>query len=216
MIRLPSTAPDTGLLLAQGAAALALLLMCAPSVRAALRFYAGQGALVAADVVWHAWGGMRMPAMAAAALLAVVLVATPAILSRRFGQVHAAMASPGLAGTALHRFALGAAVIGGIALLMPAMPGVGDELSREHLIFVVATAVLGLLAVATCRPAAVRGIGLLSMVNGTALAAVGVAGVPSLMCLCAASLVLGGAAVLRSVLPNGRPGEQSGGRPGWL
>ena len=159
-------------------------------VEALLAALAAQGALLAAAAAWQAWA-QDAPPLYLTALLAVVAKAVliPLALAR-------VMRRLGMGGEVEPALGIGPTMVLGTALvalaLMVALPptaGAG-ALAREDLGIALAVVLLGALMMVTRRNAVSQIVGLMSLENGVVLAAVGVAGMPLVVELSVAGLVL--------------------------
>jgi hydrogenase-4 component E len=155
-----------------------------------------QGVLLAAAAAWQAWA-QEAPHLYASAVIALVAkgIAIPWALRvavRRIGDdstgpvpggPHAALSPiPAL-------LAGGALVALAILVALPVSTG-SRVLTREDLAIALSILLLGLLMMCTRRHALAQAAGLLSMENALMLAAVGAAGMPLVVELSAAGLVL--------------------------
>ena len=147
-----------------------------------------QGLLLAAAAAWQGWaqGAPHLYASAGIALIAKGIAIPWALRTavRRIGDAPEEALGPMpalLAGGALLALA--------ILVALPVSTG-SRVLTREDLAVALAILLLGLLMMCTRRHALAQAAGLLSMENGLMLAAVGAAGMPLVVELSAAGLVL--------------------------
>ena len=149
---------------------------------------ATQGLLLAAAAAWQGWvqGSSHLYVSAGIALLAkgVAIPWALRVAVRRIGdETHPAMRPmPAL-------LAGGALVALAILVALPVSTG-SRLLTREDLAIALSILLLGLLMMCTRRHALAQAAGLLSMENALMLAAVGAAGMPLVVELSAAGLVL--------------------------
>lgn len=149
-----------------------------------------QGALLAAAAAWQG-ASQGAPQLYLTALIA--LVAKGALIPLALARI---MRRLGMEGEVEPALAIGPTMILGVALValallvaLPAASGAG-ALAREDLGVALAVALLGVLMMITRRNAVSQVVGLMSLENGVVLAAVGVAGMPLVVELSTAGLVL--------------------------
>lgn len=203
---------DMAHLLGGGVLLLSFLLLYQRRIAAVITAFAAQGAVLALAVAWqaHAQGA---PALYLTALLAgaAKAVLIPLALRRMVARL-------GLRREVDAPLGIGGSLIAGLALVALAVtvvpPGAGPvaAAAREDLALALSVVLLGLLTMVTRRNAISVVIGLLSLENGLVLAAAGVRGMPLVVELSSAALVLVLAAVagffvlrLRDDLPGGHP-----------
>ena len=149
---------------------------------------AAQGLLLATAAAWQGWaqGSANLYASAGIALVAkgVAIPWALRVAVRRIGdETHAAMSPmPAL-------LAGGGLVALAILVALPVSTG-SRLLTREDLAIALSILLLGLLMMCTRRHALAQAAGLLSMENALMLAAVGAAGMPLVVEISAAGLVL--------------------------
>ncbi|MBY0339293.1 MAG: hydrogenase-4 component E [Acetobacteraceae bacterium] len=151
---------------------------------------ATQGALLALAAAWQ--GGVQgAPQLYATALIALAAKAVLIPLA-----LHAAIRRLSLQAEVETALGVGPSLIAGIALValailvaLPVTTGAG-ALAREDLAIALSIVLLGLLMMITRRNALSQIVGLMSLENGIILAAVGVAGMPLVVELSTAGLVL--------------------------
>jgi len=159
-------------------------------IGAVINAFAMQGTLLALAAGWaaHAQGapGLYLTALLALAVKGVLI---PLALHRLVRQLN------------LHRtvettLGVGLSMTAGVALvglcILVTLPATTDArlLSRETIAFAMSVVLLGMLMMITRRNAVSQVIGLLSLENGLILAAIGVAGMPLVVELSTAALVL--------------------------
>jgi hydrogenase-4 component E len=160
-------------------------------IGAVINAFGVQGALLAAAAAWQGWvqdaPGLYVTAAIAFGAKAVAIPLAFRLLLGRLGQHKAVETAPGM-GTTL------AAAIGlvGLAVLvvLPVTAGGATPLARVDLTIALSVVLLGMLAMIARRNAISQVIGLLSLENGLILAAIGVVGMPLVVELSTAALVL--------------------------
>lgn len=181
---------DVAHLLGGSVLLLSFVLLYQRRISAVISAFATQGALLALAVAWQGWAqgapGLYLTALVAALAKAVLIPLALRALVRRFGlhrSVDPALGiGPGLiAGVALVALA--------ILVVLPATTGAG-ALAREDLAIALSVVLLGMLMMITRRNAISQVVGLLSLENGLVLAAAGVRGLPLVVELSTAALVL--------------------------
>ncbi|MXP65409.1 hydrogenase-4 component E [Roseomonas sp. M0104] len=181
---------DVAHLLAGTVLLLSFLLLYQRRISAVISTFAAQGAALALAVAWQGWAqgapGLYVTALVAATAKAVLIPLALRALVRRFG-LHRSV-EPALG--------IGAGLIVGVGLValailvvLPATTGAG-ALAREDLAMALSVVLLGMLMMITRRQAISQVIGLLSLENGLVLAAAGVRGLPLVVELSTAALVL--------------------------
>ena len=180
-------ASDVAPWLAGAALALSLAVLAARRPGAVLGAYAAQATVLALAVGWQAWLQASSPLAAAALVTGAKGVGLPLLLRPAFRDMR-----PAAGGWA--SVALGA----GLAALAVAV-------APKELAPALAMVLLGLLTMAARRGRALRTVGLLSLENGVALAALGAAGVPAVLALAFASLGVVGLAAAQLVPARARP-----------
>ncbi|MDJ0386587.1 hydrogenase-4 component E [Roseomonas sp. E05] len=181
---------DVAHLLGGAVLLLSFVLLYQRRMAAVINAFATQGALLALAVAWQGWAqgapGLYVTALVAAAAKAVLIPLALRALVRRFGLHRSAEPALGI----------GAGLIAGVALValailvvLPATTGAG-ALAREDLAMALSVVLLGMLMMITRRQAISQVIGLLSLENGLVLAAAGVRGLPLVVELSTAALVL--------------------------
>ncbi|MBR0651820.1 hydrogenase-4 component E [Roseomonas terrae] len=169
---------------------LSFVLLYQRRIGAVINAFATQGTLLAMAAAWAAYA-QGTPGLYLTALLALAVkgVLIPLALHRLVRELN------------LHRtvetaLGVGPSMIAGVALVglcilvtLPATEG-ARLLSRETLALAMSVVLLGMLMMITRRNAISQVVGLLSLENGLILAAVGVAGMPLVVELSTAALVL--------------------------
>ena len=182
---------DISHLLGGGVLLLSFVMLYQRRIGAVINAFAVQGALLAAAAAWQGWvqdaPGLYITAAIAFGAKAVAIPLAFRLLLGRLGQHKAVETSPGLGVTL-------AAAIGlvGLAVLvvLPVTAGGATPLARVDLTIALSVVLLGMLAMIARRNAISQVIGLLSLENGLILAAIGVVGMPLVVELSTAALVL--------------------------
>lgn len=169
---------------------LSFVLLYQRRIGAVINAFATQGMLLAAAAAWaaHAQGapGLYLTALLALAAKGVLI---PLALHRLVRELDLHRTVETALGVGLSMTA-GVALVGlSILVTLPATEGV-RALARENLALAMSVVLLGMLMMITRRNAISQVIGLLSLENGLILAAVGVAGMPLVVELSTAALVL--------------------------
>jgi hydrogenase-4 component E len=160
-------------------------------VPAVIGAFALQGALLAAAAAWQGWV-QAAPQLYVTALIALLAKAVAIPLALR-----ALVRRLDLHRTVETALGIGSSLVAGVALValaimvaLPATAGVRAAIAREDLALALSVVLLGMLMMITRRNAILQVVGLMSMENGLILAAVGVAGMPLVVELSTAALVL--------------------------
>jgi hydrogenase-4 component E len=169
---------------------LSCMLLYQRRVAAVITALALQGGVLAAAAAWQGYvqGAPQLFLTALIALLAkaVLIPLALRLLVRRFD----------LDRTVETALGIGASMLAGIALvalaILVVLPVTGDAqaVAREDLALALSVVLLGMLMMITRRNAILQVVGLMSLENGLILAAVGVAGMPLVVELSTAALVL--------------------------
>jgi hydrogenase-4 component E len=182
---------DISHLLGGGVLLLSFVMLYQRRIGAVINAFAVQGAALAAAAAWQGWvqdaPGLYITAAIAFGAKAVAIPLAFRLLLGRLGQHKAVETSPGLGIT------LGAAIgLVGLAVLvvLPVTAGGATPLARVDLTIALSVVLLGMLAMIARRNAISQVIGLLSLENGLILAAIGVVGMPLVVELSTAALVL--------------------------
>jgi hydrogenase-4 component E len=181
---------DVAHLLGGGVLLLSFVLLYQRRIGAVINAFASQGTLLALAAAWqaHAQGapGLYVTAFLAFAAKGVLIPLALHTIVRRL-DLHRTVE------TAL---GIGPSLVAGVALValsilvvLPATEG-ARALAREDLALALSVVLLGMLMMITRRNALSQVIGLLSLENGLILAAIGVAGMPLVVELSTAALVL--------------------------
>jgi hydrogenase-4 component E len=186
-----SFAYDVAHLVGGGVLLASFLLLYQRRVAALIGVLAVQGALVALAALWqgHVRGEAHLFATAAIAFAAKAVL-VPLLLRRiiaRLGLDRAVEAS----------LPVGASLAAGVALVvlavlvvLPATAGSAGALARVDMAIALSVLLLGVLMMATRRTAIPQVVGLIAVENGLLLGAVAIAGLPVLLELSIAALVL--------------------------
>ena len=182
---------DVSHLLGGGVLLLSFVMLYQRRIGAVISAFAVQGALLAAAAAWQGWvqdaPGLYITAAIAFGAKAVAIPLAFRLLLGRLGQHKAVETAPGMGATL-------AAAIGlvGLAVLvvLPVTAGGATPLARVDLTIALSVVLLGMLAMIARRNAISQVIGLLSLENGLILAAIGVVGMPLVVELSTAALVL--------------------------
>jgi hydrogenase-4 component E len=181
---------DVSHLLGGAVLLLSFVLLYQRRIGAVINAFAMQGTLLALAAAWqaHAQGvpGLYLTALLALAAKGVLIPLALHTIVRRL-DLHRTVETAlgvGLSMTA------GVALVGlSMLVVFPATEGV-RALAREDVALALSVVLLGMLMMITRRNAISQVIGLLSLENGLILAAVGVAGMPLVVELSTAALVL--------------------------
>jgi hydrogenase-4 component E len=191
VITFGTPAYDVSHLLGGGVLLLSFVMLYQRRIGAVINAFAVQGALLAAAAAWQGWvqdaPGLYVTAAIAFGAKAVAIPLAFRLLLGRLGQHKAVETAPGMGATL-------AAAIGlvGLAVLvvLPVTAGGATPLARVDLTIALSVVLLGMLALIARRNAISQVIGLLSLENGLILAAIGVVGMPLVVELSTAALVL--------------------------
>jgi len=191
MITFGTPAYDVSHLLGGGVLLLSFVLLYQRRLGAVISAFAVQGALLAAAAAWQGWvqGAPGLYLTALLALVAKAVLIPPALryLVGQLGQHRVVETSPGIGASLLAAIGLvGLSVL----VVLPVTASSGNPLSRVDLTIALSVVLIGWLAMITRRNAVSQVVGLLSLENGLILAAVGVAGMPLVVELSTAALVL--------------------------
>lgn len=181
---------DVAHLLGGGVLLLSFVLLYQRRIGAVINAFATQGTLLALAAVWqaHAQGAPGLY------LTAVLTLSAKGVLIPL--ALHAIVRRLDLHRTVETALGIGPSLVAGVGLValsilvvLPATEG-ARALAREDLALALSVVLLGMLMMITRRNALSQVIGLLSLENGLILAAVGVAGMPLVVELSTAALVL--------------------------
>ena len=180
--------------------ALSFVLLTRRRVTVVINAYAAQAVVLALAAAWQAWvQGSAHLALTAALVLGATGVAIPWAL-RRLALPAVDEAAPPLLPSLV--LGVGLAVLAILAVLPATLAA--EAHAREALALALAVVLLGLLVMSTRRNALLQVIGFLSLGNGLILAAVGAAGMPLVVELTVAVLVLVASGVLGAFVLRGR------------
>lgn len=181
---------DVAHLLGGGVLLLSFVLLYQRRIGAVINAFATQGTLLALAAAWqaHAQGAPGLY------LTAVLTLSAKGVLIPL--ALHAIVRRLDLHRTVETALGIGPSLVAGVGLValsilvvLPATEG-ARALAREDLALALSVVLLGMLMMITRRNALSQVIGLLSLENGLILAAVGVAGMPLVVELSTAALVL--------------------------
>jgi len=181
---------DVAHLLGGGMLLLSFVLLYQRRVGAVINALAMQGAILAAAAAWQGVvqdaPQLYLTALVAFVAKAVLIPLALRTLLRRF-DLHRTVETA---------FGVGPSMIAGVALValailvvLPITAGV-RAIAREDLALALSVVLLGMLMMITRRNAILQVVGLMTMENGLVLAAVGVAGMPLVVELSTAALVM--------------------------
>jgi hydrogenase-4 component E len=158
--------------------------------------YAVQGIIVAAAAAWQGWAQTSLDLVLSAIIaLAANGIAIPLVLRRILGRHKLPRAADSALGV-FPAMVLGTVLVALSILAVLPTAFAAEALTREDLALALSVVLLGLLTMITRRGALGQAVGLLSLENGLVLAATGVAGLPLVVALSVAMLVLVGFVVL--------------------
>lgn len=186
-----SLAHEVAHLIGGGVLLASFLLLYQRRVAALIGVLAVQGALVA---LLAAWQGMVRGETHLFATAAIAFAAKGVLVPWLLRRIVARLALDRAVETALP---VGASLAAGVALvvlsvlvMLPATAGSAGALARVDMTLALAVLLLGVLMMATRRTAIPQVVGLIAVENGLLLGAVGIAGLPLLLELSIAALVL--------------------------
>lgn len=169
---------------------LSFVLLYQRRVQAVITAFAAQGAVLAAAASWQGWvqgaPGLYVTALIALAAKAVLIPLALRMLVRRLDLHRNVETALGIGASLLAGLAMVALAI---SVVMPVAAGVPVS-TREDLALALSVVLLGMLMMITRRNAILQVVGLMSLENGLVLAAVGAAGMPLVVELSTAALVL--------------------------
>jgi hydrogenase-4 component E len=182
---------DVAHVLGGGVLLLSLVLLYQRRIDAVISAFAVQGALLAAAAAWqgHVQGaaGLYLTALIAFGAKALLIPVALRMAVARLGLQRSADIGLGIGPSLLAAIGLvGLSVL----VVLPITAGQARAVAREDLAIALSVVLLGMLMMITRRNALSQVIGLLSLENGLILAAVGVAGMPLVVELSTAALVL--------------------------
>ena len=191
MIQFGNLPYDVAHVLGGGVLMLSLVLLYQRRIGAVINAFAVQGALLALAAAWQGYvqdhAGLYITAAIAFLAKAVLIPLALRLLVARLGIHRSVEAALGIGASLLAAIALvGLSVL----VVLPITAGQAQALTRENLALALSVVLLGMLMMITRRNALSQVIGLLSLENGLILAAIGVAGMPLVVELSTAALVL--------------------------
>jgi hydrogenase-4 component E len=186
-----SPAYDIAHLLGGGVLLLSFVLLYQRRLDAVINAFAVQGALLAAAAAWQGWvqgaPGLYVTAVIAVIAKAVLIPLALRLMLGRLG-LHRAVESALGVGPSL---VAAVGLVGlSIMVVLPITAGQSHALAREDLALALSVVLLGMLMMITRRNAISQVIGLMSLENGLILGAVAVTGMPLVVELSTAALVL--------------------------
>ncbi len=183
---------DMAHLLGGAALLLSFALLYQRRVVAVINIYAMQALVLAAAATWQGWS-QDAPHLYVTALIALLAkgVVMPMALHRIVGQLKIRREIETTLGI-FPSMILGVALVAlSISVVLPTTSAVqAQTLTREDLALALSVVLLGMLMMITRRNALTQVVGFLSMENGLILAAVGIEGMPLVVELSTAVLVL--------------------------
>ncbi|MDN3566102.1 hydrogenase-4 component E [Paeniroseomonas aquatica] len=169
---------------------LSFMLLYQRRVTAVINGLAIQGAILACAAGWQGWvqgaPQLYLTALIALAAKAVLIPLALRVLIRRLAMDRTVDTAMGIGPSLIAGVALVALAI---LVVLPITAGV-RAIAREDLALALSVVLLGMLMMITRRNAILQVVGLMSMENGLILAAVGVAGMPLVVELSTAALVM--------------------------
>lgn len=201
MIGFATPAYDVAHLLGGGVLLLSFVLLYQRRIGAVINAFAVQGALLALAAAWQghvqAAPGLYLTALIAFGAKAVAIPLALRLLVGRIGAHREVETALGIGASLLAAIGLvGLAVL----VVLPVTAGGAGALTRVDMTIALSVVLLGMLAMIARRNAVSQVIGLLSLENGLILGAVGVAGMPLVVELSTAALVLMAALVAAVVV----------------
>jgi hydrogenase-4 component E len=186
-----STEYDIAHLLGGGILLLSFVLLYQRRLEAVIGAFAIQGGLLAAAAAWQAWvqgsPGLYVTAVLAFGAKALLIPLALRLLLRRLGLHRTVETALGVGPSLLAAVALvGLSVL----VVLPVTAGQAQAVTRENLALALSVLLLGMLMMISRRNAISQVIGLLSLENGLILAAIGAQGMPLVVELSTAALVL--------------------------
>ncbi|WP_439599277.1 hydrogenase-4 component E [Falsiroseomonas sp.] len=186
-----STGYDIAHLLGGGILLLSFVLLYQRRLDAVINAFAVQGGLLAAAAAWQAYvqaaPGLYITALLAFGAKALLIPLALRLLLRRLGLHRTVETALGIGPSLLAAVALvGLAVM----VVLPVTAGQAQAVTRENLALALSVLLLGMLMMIARRNAISQVIGLLSLENGLILAAIGAQGMPLVVELSTAALVL--------------------------
>jgi hydrogenase-4 component E len=182
---------DLAHLFGGGVLLMSFVLLYQQRLDAVINAFATQGAMLAAAAAWQGWvqGATGLYVTAAIALVAktVLIPLLLRLMLARLGGPRAVEPALGIGPSMVAAVALvGLSVL----VVLPLTAGQAQALTREDMALALSVVLLGMLMMITRRNAISQVIGLLSLENGLILAAVAVTGMPLVVELSTAALVM--------------------------
>jgi hydrogenase-4 component E len=181
---------DVAHLLGGGVLMLSFVLLYQRRISAVINAFAVQGALLALAAAWQGWvqgaAGLYLTALIAFAAKAVLIPIALRVLVARLRLQRTVETALGIGPSLIAAVAL----VGLSVLVVLPATAAARVLAREDLALALSVVLLGMLMMISRRNAISQVIGLLSLENGLILAAIGVAGMPLVVELSTAALVL--------------------------
>jgi hydrogenase-4 component E len=181
---------DVAHLLGGGVLMLSFVLLYQRRISAVINAFAVQGALLALAAAWQGWvqgaAGLYLTALIAFAAKAVLIPIALRVLVARLRLQRTVETALGVGPSLIAAVAL----VGLSVLVVLPATAAARVLAREDLALALSVVLLGMLMMISRRNAISQVIGLLSLENGLILAAIGVAGMPLVVELSTAALVL--------------------------
>ena len=186
-----SPAYDIAHLLGGGVLLLSFVLLYQRRLDAVISAFAVQGGLLAAAAAWQGWvqgaPGLYITAVITIAAKAVLIPLALRLMLGRLGLHRTVEPALGVGPSLLAAVGL----VGlSIMVVLPITAGQSQVLAREDLALALSVVLLGMLMMITRRNAISQVIGLMSLENGLILGAVAVTGMPLVVELSTAALVL--------------------------
>jgi hydrogenase-4 component E len=171
---------------------LSFVLLYQRRVPAVINAFAAQGAVLALAAAWQGWmqaaPQLYLTALIAFAAKAVLIPIALRALIRRFDLHRTVETALGIGPSLMAGVALVALAI---LVVLPITAGAAARaIAREDLALALSVVLLGMLMMITRRNAILQVVGLMSLENGLILAAVGATGMPLVVELSTAALVL--------------------------
>lgn len=182
---------DVSHLLGGAVLLLSFVLLYQRRIGAVISAFAVQGGLLALAAAWQGFvqgaPGLYVTAVIAFGAKAVLIPLALRFLVGRLGQHRMVETALGIGGSLLAAIGLvGLSVL----VVLPVTASSGNPLARVDLTIALSVVLLGMLMMISRRNAVSQVIGLLSLENGLVLGAIGVAGMPLVVELSTAALVL--------------------------
>lgn len=183
---------DVAHLLGGAILVLSFALIAQRRLAAVINLFAAQSALLAAAAAWqgHIHGDAELFLTAVITFMAKTVIVPLALhrIVRRFNVHRSVEAVGGIGGSMI--VGVGLVALSVLVVLPIGMQAATEALTREDLALALSVILLGLLMMIARRNAISQVVGFMSLENGLVLAAVGVAGMPLIVELAIAVLVL--------------------------